>query len=415
MRQEEALVALQLSLPRGNMINFAVAESTSSRPAEVERVSEALGGNGIDFALLSTPGNVTYAAGFEAPLALGPIWEIASWLPLVLALVSADGSGTLVAADAYAGLAGQTWFDGVRPYDSLGHFEKLDPPASFRRAITVTLRDAGLANGRAVLGVEPSLPLLAREVLADDFPNVELRDVSQALEQARRVKTEREIGLLRQAALVASDAQTRLRDLAASASLPGSDIDVWIELLRAMDARTSRHLTVTGELVTGPRTALLAPGGPVGRTVEAGDAGLLDISPRVDGYWADCTNVVVFGAEPTDEQRRYFHAARDSCEAAMATLRPGAKCSDAAEAVRATMERYGMEVAHYTGHQIGVSVNEKPRLVSYDHTVIEPGMVFCVEPGTYAGEGGPAGARAEKTVLVTEDGPEILSQFEWGI
>ena len=182
-----------------------------------------------------------------------------------------------------------------------------------------------------------------------------------------------------------------------------------------MEARTSRHLTVTGELVTGPRTALLAPGGPVGRTVEAGDAGLLDISPRVDGYWADCTNVVVFGAEPTDEQRRYFHAARDSCEAAMATLRPGAKCSDAAEAVRATMERYGLEVAHYTGHQIGVSVNEKPRLVSYDHTVIEPGMVFCVEPGTYSGEGGPAGARAEKTVLVTEDGPEILSQFEWGI
>jgi len=56
------------------MITFAVAEPTSSRPAEIERVSEALGGNGIDFALLSTPGNVTYAAGFEAPLALGPIW-----------------------------------------------------------------------------------------------------------------------------------------------------------------------------------------------------------------------------------------------------------------------------------------------------------------------------------------------------
>jgi Xaa-Pro aminopeptidase len=41
-------------------------------------------------------------------------------------------------------------------------------------------------------------------------------------------------------------------------------------------------------------------------------------------------------------------------------------------------------------------------------------MVFCVEPGAYGGEGGVTGARAEKTVLVTEDGPEILSQFEWG-
>ena len=98
----------------------------------------------------------------------------------------------------------------------------------------------------------------------------------------------------------------------------------------------------------------------------------------------------------------------------MATLRPGARCSDAAEAIRATMERHGLPVAHYGGHQIGASVNERPRLVVYDDTVIQPGMVFCVEPGAYAGEGGRTGARAEKTVLVTENGPESLSEFEWG-
>jgi Xaa-Pro aminopeptidase len=396
------------------MIVLHVTERTPSRSEEVERTAARLRREGLDFALLSSPANVTYAAGFEAPIQLGPIWEVCSWLPLTLALVSADGSGLLIAADAYAGLAAQSWFDHVHSYDSLGHFEEFDPPASFRRALGAALAEAGLNGKRAVLGVEPSLPLLAREVLFDAFPGVELRDASLALEEARSIKTDREIALLREAALVASAAQTRLRELAASASTPGSDIDVWIELLRAMEARTSRHLIVTGELVTGPRTAQLAPGGPVGREIQTGDAALLDISPRVDGYWADCTNTVVFGAEPTDEQRKYFDAARDSCEAAMATLRPGAKCSDAAEAVRATMERYGLPVAHYTGHQIGTSTNERPRLVTYDHSIIEPGMVFCVEPGAYAGEGGTAGARAEKTVLVTDDGPEILSQFEWG-
>jgi len=166
--------------------------------------------------------------------------------------------------------------------------------------------------------------------------------------------------------------------------------------------------------VTGTRTAQIAPGGPVGRQIEIGDTGLLDISPRVDGYWADCTNTVVFGAEPTAEQRRYFDAARESCEAAIATLRPGARCSEAADAVRATMERHGFPVAHYSGHQIGASVNERPRLVVYEQAVVEPGMVFCIEPGAYEGEGGTVGARAEKTVLVTEDGPELLSTFEWG-
>jgi Xaa-Pro aminopeptidase len=378
-------------------------------------VAEALRRHGLDFALLSSPTNVTYAAGIEAPIHVGPIWEVVSWLPLALVLVSAEGDGVLIAADAYTGLADRSWFEATRRFDSLGHVEELDPPASFTRALGEALVDAGLGAGRAVVGVEPALPRLAQEVIARDFPAVELRDASPALEEARSVKTAREIALLREAALVASDAQTRLREIASSEALPGSDTDVWVELLGAMEARASRHLIVTGELVTGARTAQVAPGGPIGAAISTGDTGLFDVSPRVDGYWADCTNTVVFGnARPTDEQRHYFDAARDSCEAAMGTLRPGAKCSDAHEAVRTTMERHGLPVAHYSGHQIGAGVNERPRLVPYDHTVIEPGMVFCVEPGAYAGEGGVTGARAEKTVLVTEDGPEILSQFEWG-
>jgi Xaa-Pro aminopeptidase len=391
-----------------------VSASPSTRSEEVQRTAEALRGAGLDFALLSSPANVTYAAGFEAPLQLGPIWEIASWLPLALVLVSAHGDGVLVAADAYAGVAARGWFDRVHSYETLGHFDERDPPASFRRALAAALEDADLDGGRAVVGVEPSLPRLAQEVVAKAAPAAELRDASPALEQARSRKTAREVELLREAALVASAAQTRLVELASASSQPVSDVDVWIELMRAMEAKASQHLVVTGELVTGERTRAVAPGGPVGREIEAGDTALLDVSPRVGGYWADCTNTVVFRAEPSADQRKYFDAARESCEAAMATLRPGATCSDAAEAVRATMERHGLPVAHYTGHQIGTSVNERPRLTVYDHTVIEPGMVFCVEPGAYAGEGGTTGARAEKTVLVTQDGPEILSQFEWG-
>jgi Xaa-Pro aminopeptidase len=96
-------------------------------------------------------------------------------------------------------------------------------------------------------------------------------------------------------------------------------------------------------------------------------------------------------------------------------LRPGNRASDAWNAAEAAFQRYGLTSAHYAGHQIGVAVNEPPRLVSYDHTPITVGMVFAVEPGVYEGPGGSFGARSEKMVLVTEQGPEILSQFEWGI
>lgn len=99
----------------------------------------------------------------------------------------------------------------------------------------------------------------------------------------------------------------------------------------------------------------------------------------------------------------------------MDALRPGAEAASAAEAAEAAFAKFGLAMAHYAGHQIGVTVNELPRLVPYDHTVIEPGMVFSVEPGAYQGPGGSFGTRSEKIVCVTPSGPEVLSTFAWGI
>jgi Xaa-Pro aminopeptidase len=147
----------------------------------------------------------------------------------------------------------------------------------------------------------------------------------------------------------------------------------------------------------------------------AGDAALMDISQRIDGYWSDCTNTHVIAREATPEQRRYAKASQAACEAAMDALRPGARACDPWKAAERAFHSFGLEPAHYAGHQVGVTVNELPRLVAYDQTPIEAGMVFSVEPGVYQGPDGNFGARSEKIVLVTETGPEILSRFEWGI
>jgi Xaa-Pro aminopeptidase len=149
---------------------------------------------------------------------------------------------------------------------------------------------------------------------------------------------------------------------------------------------------------------------------EPGDGALMDLSGRIDGYWFDCANThVIGGIEPSGEQRRYAKASQAACEAGMNALRPGAKASDAFRAAEAAFASFDLPMAHYAGHQVGVTVNELPRLVPYDESVIEAGMVFCVEPGAYQGPGGTFGARSEKMVLVTDGGPEILSTFEWGI
>ncbi len=136
----------------------------------------------------------------------------------------------------------------------------------------------------------------------------------------------------------------------------------------------------------------------------------------MDGYWSDCTNThVIGGVEPTAHQKKYARASQAAFDACVAMLRPGVRASEAWQAANTAYEKHGIPMPHYMGHQIGAVVNELPRLVPYDHTPIRAGMVFAVEPGAYEGEGGSFGARSEKMILVTDSGPEILADFEWGL
>jgi Xaa-Pro aminopeptidase len=367
---------------------------------------------GLDFVLVATPANVTYAAGFEAPLPVGFVAEITGSLP-ALALVSAAGDGVLVINDAEAGAAASSWLTERFTFGTLGQTEHGDPAGTFCAALGSALRAAGLAGGEATIGVEPALPRIASEVLATECPGAALRDATEALEEARRIKSPRELELLRGAIAAADAAQGRLVELAREGRAGTTDAALWAEAAAAGERLAARILHYSGAIVTGPDTADWRRGGPGGRIVEPGDPVLLDIGPRVSGYWADCATTVVFGAEPSREQQRYLTASREACLAGIDALRPGRRCFQAYDAVVAALGRHGVPMGHYAGHGIGVSVNEEPRLIPYDDTVIEAGMVFALEAGAYAGPGGRVGARSEKIALVTDGGPEILSAFAW--
>jgi Xaa-Pro aminopeptidase len=389
---------------------------TSNSNEELDRARAALTTAGCDFVLLSSLANVTYVSAFEVPVPVGALAELTYASPLALCSVS-DSATWLIVGNADAATAkAQSRLDELFSFDTFDSFNPTDSGASFLEMVRTALRSAGLADSVGTLGVEArTMPHAVSDLLATEFPKLKLLDVAGAMQQARLIKTEREIALLRRASHIVDIGHITLADLVQEAGR--TEFEMWAEIISRMYQAVGHEVSITGELVTGPRSCTVAyPNGPCPRTTEPGDAALMDISTRVDGYWSDCTNThVIGGVEPTVTQRKYAKAAQAACEAAMDTLRPGKLASEAWTAAETAFQKHGLPTAHYAGHQIGVVVNELPRLVAYDHTPIEAGMVFSVEPGAYEGAGGSFGARSEKMVLVTPSGPEILSKFEWGI
>src|SRR5439155_24804353 len=100
-----------------------------------------------------------------------------------------------------------------------------------------------------------------------------------------------------------------------------------------------------------------------------------------------------------------FQAQRRALDA----VRPGvqALAVDAEARSVITQGGFGQFFGHGLGHGIGLEVHEGPAIRQNSKTVLEPGMVFTIEPGIYLPNWG--GVRLEDDVLVTPDGCEVLT------
>jgi Xaa-Pro aminopeptidase len=114
---------------------------------------------------------------------------------------------------------------------------------------------------------------------------------------------------------------------------------------------------------------------------------------------------------PNDEMRRLFEHTVGAQDAAFAAFRPGATCADIDGAVMRYLEQHDLLSywRQHTGHAIGLRNHEAPFLDVGDHTPLEPGMVFTIEPGLYDPTIG--GFRHSDTVLVTDDGIDMLTDY----
>jgi Xaa-Pro dipeptidase len=143
---------------------------------------------------------------------------------------------------------------------------------------------------------------------------------------------------------------------------------------------------------------------------QVGDVLVTETSAPVWGYNAELERAMITGA-PTDEMRRLFDHTVAAQQVAFDSLRPGVTCADVDNAVLGYFEANDLLPywKQHTGHAIGLRNHEPPFLDVGDHTKIEAGMVFTIEPGLYSSEIG--GFRHSDTVAVTPDGIDILTSY----
>lgn len=145
-------------------------------------------------------------------------------------------------------------------------------------------------------------------------------------------------------------------------------------------------------------------------TFQAGDVLVTGASAPVWGYVSELERTMFLG-KPTDAQKRMFDHMVALQDMAMNALEPGKPCSAVDLEVRAYYEKHDLmgNWLHHVGHAIGLRYHEGPFLDKGDHTPIQAGMVFTIEPGLYSPELG--GYRHSDTVLVTENGNIMMTYY----
>ena len=147
---------------------------------------------------------------------------------------------------------------------------------------------------------------------------------------------------------------------------------------------------------------------PSEKTIDNNELVLIDMGAQQRGYASDMTRMVSLGA-PSRRVRRLYKAVLEAQLAGLDTVRAGISASAVDRGAREVLRQHGLaeQFSHSTGHGLGLEIHEEPRIGKTGKARLEKGMVITVEPGVYIE--GFGGIRIEDTVLVTEDGCEVLT------
>lgn len=344
--------------------------------------------------------------------------------------------GKLLSADDAELVKRYTGVDAVRPVDELT--ADLEVVAGRARTLSIPLAPAeGLSMSRDLavrgnsdvaadpLDGRPGREQHLRMRLQELLPQIAIADLTPTLDSMRRIKTERELTLIRRATQISMVALLESMRSVHPGMLE-SEIDA---LAQFVFLREGAQGTAYYSLVGAGPNAWYPHYHKGGRLMQDGDFLLVDVGPDYAYYSTDVTRMLPVNGRFNDWQRELYGFYLATYRALLESIRPG-EVADIAREAAAKMERIvdGWEFskpqyeeaarsfvgafvsraergATSLGHWVGMAVHD---VGEHDGT-LRPGMVFTIEP-QFRVPGENIYIRLEDVILITPDGAEVLSR-----
>jgi Xaa-Pro dipeptidase len=270
-------------------------------------------------------------------------------------------------------------------------------------ALVNALESLGLSSGRiAVEETGPNRNLIAQ--LAERLPRASFVPGRNLLLRIRMVKTAAERDRMI-ASLRATEAAMRAAIGAATEGVTERELQIVFEkTILGHGAHPSFTLLRFGRgLALGQIPAGAVP-------LRRGDTIFFDVGCSVDGYKSDIGRLVSYG-EPSERQQALYAATRAGQQTAIDMMRPGAIPQEIFAAAVETVRTSGIPTyqRQHTGHAIGIETYDIPVIQPGSVIPLEAGMIFEVETPYY--QLGVGGSFIEDTVLITNEGAEILTEL----
>ena len=229
------------------------------------------------------------------------------------------------------------------------------------------------------------------------------------VEELRRVKTPEEIGYIKRACDLADRGYQRFVEVAEPGMREYELVAEVEAFLKENGAEDNFMLIASG----GTEVVGMKP--PTDRKLQKGDSITTELTPQVNGYYAQICRTLVLG-EPSPGQLKAFEIFSEAQCAAQDLIKPGITAADAARAQNDVFREYGYgdyTGAKYTrvrGHCLGLYPDETPHILEDVDYVLKRDMVVIAHPNTYLPLSGYM--VFGDTLLITETGNTRLNKTE---